>query len=121
MSIYSLTRSETIETIPHDICMNYAIISPDSKVLAAVGDENRIYFYRVVPCPKRRVPLPNENKMLRGWEWPLIRSVELDANPVHDDRCCFTIAFSPSSHLCAVGSQAGLITVFDVKSVLDTG
>jgi hypothetical protein len=100
--------------------MNYAIISPDSKMLAAVGDENRIYFYRVVPCPKRRVRLPNEGKMLKGWEWPLIRSVELDSNPIHDDRCCFTIAFSPSSHLCAVGSQAGLITVFDVKSVLDT-
>lgn len=35
-----------------------------------------------------------------------------------DDGCCFTVAFSPSGHLCAVASQAGVITVFDAKRIL---
>ncbi|ODH50625.1 hypothetical protein GX48_03307 [Paracoccidioides brasiliensis] len=120
VSIYSLTRSEMIQSIRHPICMNYAIISPDSKLLAAVGDANRIYFYRVEPSPENRIAVRNSEKMLIGWNWPLIRSVELDSDPQYDDCCCFTIAFSPSSHLCAVGSQAGIITVFDVKSILNT-
>ncbi|PGG96794.1 hypothetical protein GX51_07658 [Blastomyces parvus] len=119
VSIYSLTRSEMIHSIRHPICMNYAIISPDSSLLAAVGDANRIYFYRIEPSPENRVPVRNSEKMLMGWNWPLIRSVELDADPQYDDCCCFTIAFSPASHLCAVGSQAGIITVFDIKSILN--
>ncbi|KAK2738360.1 hypothetical protein FQN55_000568 [Onygenales sp. PD_40] len=120
VSIYSLTQSEMIETIRHPVCMNYAIISPDSKILAAVGDANRIYFYRAEPAPKKRAIIPNSDKLLMGWEWPLIRTVELDADPHYDDCCCFTIAFSPASHLCAVGSQAGIITVFDMENILDT-
>ncbi|EDN04508.1 predicted protein [Histoplasma mississippiense (nom. inval.)] len=105
MSIYSLTRSEMIQSIRHPICMNYAIISPDSNLLAAVGDANHIYFYRIEQSPENRVPVRNSDKMLMGWNWPLIRSVELDTDP---------------DHLCAVGSQAGIITVFDVKSILNT-
>lgn len=121
VSIYSLTRSKMIEVIHYQICMNYAIISPDSKVLAAVGDENRIYFYHVKPCPKEKVSAPEEGKMLMGWEWPLIRTIDLESDSRYDDRCCFTIAFSPSSHLCATASQSGIITVFDMSTVLDTG
>ncbi|PGG95422.1 hypothetical protein AJ79_10069 [Helicocarpus griseus UAMH5409] len=120
VSIYSLTRSEMIQILRHPICMNYAIISPDSKVLAAVGDANRIYFYRMEPSFDNRVALRNSDKMLMGWDCSLIRAIDLDSDPQYDDCCCFTIAFSPSSHLCAVGSQAGIITVFDMKSILNT-
>ena len=118
VSIFSLTRQEMLETIPHPICMNYAIISPDSKLLAAVGDDHRVYFYRIKPCPKRRVTVPEVDRILCGWDWPMLRVVDLDSDSHYNDRCCFTIAFSPSSHLCAVGSQSGIISVFDVKGLL---
>lgn len=58
--------------------------------------------------------------MLMGWEWPLIRAIDLDSDSRYDDRCCFTIAFSPSSHLCATASQSGIITVFDMSTIVDT-
>ncbi|KAF3484229.1 uncharacterized protein GIQ15_03553 [Arthroderma uncinatum] len=118
VSIFSLPRMEVIETIRHPVCMNFAIISPDSRLLAAVGDENRIYFYRVIPSPDKQTAVSTDgDKLLREWNWPLLRSVELDSDPNYDDRCCFTIAFSPSSHLCAVASQAGVITVFSVEGI----
>ncbi|KAK2759344.1 hypothetical protein FQN54_002822 [Arachnomyces sp. PD_36] len=120
VSIYSLTRSKMIEVMHYPICMNYAIISPDSKVLAAVGDEDRIYFYHIKPCPKEQVSAPQEGKMLMGWEWPLIRTVDLESDSRYDDRCCFTIAFSPSSQLCATASQSGIISVFDMATIYDT-
>ena len=119
VSIFSLTRQEMLETIPHPICMNYAIISPDSSLLAAVGDDHRVYFYRIKPCPKKRVTVPEVDRVLCGWDWPMLRIVDLDSDSHYNDRCCFTIAFSPSSHLCAVGSQSGIISVFDVKGLLD--
>ncbi|KAM5495700.1 hypothetical protein McaMca56_005337 [Microsporum canis] len=117
VSIFSLPRMEVIETIRHPVCMNFAIISPDSRLLAAVGDENRVYFYRVIPSDKQTAVSVDGKKLLREWSWPLLRSVELDSDPNYDDRCCFTIAFSPSSHLCAVASQAGVITVFSVNDI----
>ncbi|GBF66663.1 hypothetical protein TMEN_9383 [Trichophyton mentagrophytes] len=120
VSIFSLPRMEVIETIRHPVCMNFAIISPNSKLLAAVGDENRVYFYRAIPSPDKQNAVSTDGgKLLREWTWPLLRSVELDSDPHYDDRCCFTIAFSPSSHLCAVASQAGVITVFSVKDIFN--
>lgn len=107
-----------LETIRHPVCMNYAVISPDSRILAAVGDENQIYFYRTLARPDTQVPWAQGEQLFREWCWPMIQKVELDYDNHYEDHCCFTIAFSPSSHLCAVGSQAGLITVFDVDSIL---
>lgn len=120
VTVYSLTRSKVLEVIHHRTCMNYAIISPDSKVLAAVGDENRAYFYGIKRNPGTAVAFTETGKKLTGWDWKLLRCIELEISPRFDDGCCFTIAFSPSSHLCAVGSQSGIITIFDVKTIRES-
>ncbi|KMU90374.1 hypothetical protein CIHG_08184 [Coccidioides immitis H538.4] len=112
-------KTEMLETIRHPICMNYAIISPDSKVLAAVGDANQIWFYHVRPITDEHGPVQDGDKLLSEWKWPLIKKVDLDSDPHYDDQCCFTIAFSPCSSLCAVGSQGGIITIFDMNSILN--
>lgn len=96
--------------------MNYAIISPDHSILAAVGDENRAYFYDVTRDWESLVTIESGRK-LGGWEWELLRCLEMDIGPRSDDACCFTITFSPSSHLCAIGSQSGIITVLDMDRV----
>ncbi|EEP76813.1 predicted protein [Uncinocarpus reesii 1704] len=118
--IFSLSRQEMLDTIRHPICMNYALMSPDSKVLAAVGDANQVWFYRALPLRGDSVPAPGLEKWFYEWKWTLIKEFVLDSDPHYDDQCCFTIAFSPSSSLCAVGSQGGVITVFDVNSILDS-
>lgn len=96
--------------------MNYAIVSPDHTILAAVGDENRAYFYDVTRDWESVVTVESGGKV-GGWEWELLRCIEMDIGPRSDDACCFTIAFSPSSHLCAIGSQSGIITVLDMDRV----
>lgn len=98
--------------------MNYAIISPDSKLLAAVGDEPSAYFYEITRDVKSSVSMEGAEK-LTGWEWTLLRHVDMDISTRLDEGCCFTVAFSPSSHLCAIGSQSGVITIFDVQLVRD--
>ncbi|GLI78726.1 hypothetical protein PoHVEF18_007047 [Penicillium ochrochloron] len=116
VTLYSLTRAKVLKVLHHPTCMNYAIISPDHTILAAVGDENRAYFYDVIRDWESVVTVESGGKV-GGWEWELLRCIEMDIGPRSDDACCFTIAFSPSSHLCAIGSQSGIITVLDMDRV----
>ncbi|KAE8390762.1 WD40-repeat-containing domain protein [Aspergillus alliaceus] len=118
VTVYSLTRSKVLKVLDHPACMNYAIVSPDSTILAAVGDETRAYFYDITRDFDTTV-LAESGEKLTGWNWDPLRSVEMDIGTKADDRCCFTIAFSQFSRLCAIGSQSGVITVFDVKTLRD--
>ncbi|PYH47599.1 uncharacterized protein BP01DRAFT_372355 [Aspergillus saccharolyticus JOP 1030-1] len=118
VTVYSLTRSKVLKVLHHPACMNYAIISPDSSLLAACGDEHRVYFYEISRDLESVVTTDTGDK-LSGWIWELIRCVEMDIGTRLDDRCCFTIAFSQFSRLCAIGSQSGVITIFDVRTIHD--
>ncbi|PLB48087.1 hypothetical protein P170DRAFT_437799 [Aspergillus steynii IBT 23096] len=116
VTIYSLTRSKVVKVLHHQACMNYAIMSPDSSILAAVGDETRAYFYDVTRDLDSTTFMENGEKFF-GWNWDLLSCVEMDIGTRFDDGCCFSIAFSQFSRLCAIGSQSGVITVFDVKTL----
>ncbi|KAF7115656.1 hypothetical protein CNMCM5793_002896 [Aspergillus hiratsukae] len=119
VTIYSLTRSKVLKVLTHQACMNYAVMSPDSTLLAAVGDETRAYFYGVT-CDSETTVLTDNGEKLPARDWDLMRCIEMDIGTRFDDGCCFTVAFSPFSRLCAIGSQSGVITVFDVATVRDT-
>ncbi|KAL3475793.1 hypothetical protein BJX99DRAFT_259050 [Aspergillus californicus] len=118
VTVYSLTRSKVLTKLTHPACMNYAVISPDSTILAAVGDETNAYFYRVSRDFSTVVSTELGEK-LSGWKMDLLCCIEMDMAGRVDDKCCFTIAFSQSNKLCAIGSQSGVITVFDVGTILD--
>lgn len=99
--------------------MNYAIISPDSRVLAAVGDEHHAYFYGI--CRDfDTISLTENDKKLTGWSFSPLRCVEMDVRTSLDEGCCFTVAFSSDSQLCAIGSQSGIIAIFDVPAIWET-
>ncbi|KAJ6108488.1 hypothetical protein N7523_009811 [Penicillium sp. IBT 18751x] len=119
VTVYSLTRAKVLKVLQHPTCMNYASISPDHRLLAAVGDENRAYFYEITRDLEGLITTEAGEK-LAALEWDLAQCVEMDIGLRVDDACCFTIAFSPSSHLCAIGSQSGIITVLDVEMIHKT-
>ncbi|KAJ6179505.1 hypothetical protein N7519_009966 [Penicillium mononematosum] len=116
VTVYSLTRAKVLKVLHHPTCMNYATISPDSKLLTAVGDENHAYFYEITRDLESSGTTESGEK-LTGWEWELINRLEMNIGLRADDACCFTVAFSPSSRLCAIGSQSGIITIVDVESI----
>ncbi|PYH89652.1 WD domain-containing protein [Aspergillus ellipticus CBS 707.79] len=118
VTIFSLARSKVLKVLLHPSCMNYAIMSPDSTVLTAVGDETRAYFYDVTRNLDQ-VALTENGDRLCGWNWDLLRCIEMDIGTRFDDGCCFTIAFSQFSRLCAIGSQSGVITIFDLMTIRD--
>ncbi|KAL5343916.1 hypothetical protein BJX70DRAFT_352105 [Aspergillus crustosus] len=116
VTIYSMTRSKVLRKIGHPACMNYAIISPDSSILAAVGDEAKAYFYSVTRDLSTVVSTETGQKM-SSWNLDLLQCTEMEIGTRLDDKCCFTVAFSHSNRLCAIGSQSGVITVFDVEAL----
>ncbi|MCJ1366882.1 hypothetical protein MMC16_006013 [Acarospora aff. strigata] len=112
--IYSLTQSRDLDTLHFPMAMNHATISPDGSLLVAVGDEPHAYFHKRVASG--RVQLEDGSYLLRN-EWHLIANPLLQVTGREDGGMCFTSAFSPSGHICAVGSQDGLITVFDTSMI----
>ena len=118
VTIYSLTREKVLKVITHPNCMNYAVISPDSTILAAVGDENRAYFYEI-SRGFDVLALSGDGPKYSVWDCSPLHCIKMDTGADTEDRCCFTIAFSPSNHLCAIAAQSGTITVFDVDMIRD--
>lgn len=114
VKIYSLVRREVLTVLTHPVPMNFAAMSPDSQIIAAVGDSERVYFYR---RRLSRGPDIEESSSYRlpKYEWELFADPEVPTGePVFDD-FSFAVTFSPSGHLCAASSQGGSISVFDMN------
>lgn len=94
--------------------MNHATISPDGQLLIAVGDEPRAFFAKRIRLPS--LALDGETAFAR-YEWHEIAEPRLSLADSAD--ACFSTAFSPSGHICAVASQTGIITIFDTSMIRD--
>ena len=94
--------------------MNHATISPNGELLVAVGDQPRAFF-----CKRKRLAslAVDGQSVYARYEWHEIAGPKLSIAVPWDT--CFSTAFSPSGHLCAVASQVGTITVFDTRLIRD--
>ncbi|KAI9720226.1 MAG: hypothetical protein M1812_003044 [Candelaria pacifica] len=110
--IFSLSQSRLLTTLSFPFPMNQAQISPNGKLLVAVGDAPIAFFYSIA--------LSSHNGSA-VYEWSLCSESKLE--PAFDSRCrefgYFPTAFSPSGHLCAVGSQDGVIIILDTSLIRD--
>ena len=119
--IYSLSRSCLLQTLDFPARMNHASLSPDGKLLLAVGDEvppdndTRAFFCRKMDKLSDEV---NGESPVYKHEWHEIAAPQL-TQLGRDENSCFCTAFSPSGHLCAVASQTGIVTIFDIAQVQD--
>ena len=93
--------------------MNHASLSPDGNLIIAVGDESQVFFCQRKPILKFP-PVDGETRYAR-YEWQEIAEPKLSfAQPLD---ACFSTAFSPSGHICAAASQAGVINIFDTSLI----
>ncbi|KAH6611984.1 hypothetical protein C7974DRAFT_406771 [Boeremia exigua] len=115
--IYSLLDSLELCCIDLPIAMNHATISPDGSFLIAVGDQQTGFFFeRQLPGPARPSGWKEPSDRINSVppEWKLFEEVALYIPSSQCAEGYFTTAWSPSGRLCAVGSECGYITVFDV-------
>jgi hypothetical protein len=118
VKMYSLAQRKVIAELLHPFYMNYALVSPDSNVLAAVGDGSRAFFYRR-KLSKRpggaQSSTTSPSDHFPQYEWQLFAIPKLPVGDRMNDDHSFAITFSPSGHLCAISSQGGMISVFDME------
>ena len=122
--VYSLQHGLETTCLELPFPMNHASISPDGHTLLAVGDSNQAFFYsRVQHEPSPQIPKPHNRLHTGAVNWDLSNLVHLRTEPVSRDPSqapgYFTTAWSPSGHLCAVGSEGGHISVFDSQILRD--
>lgn len=112
--IYSLTQSRILQTLDFPTCMNHATISPNGELLVAVGDEPQAFF-----CKRKRLAslAVDGQSVFARYEWHEIAEPRQSIAVTWD--MCFSTAFSPSGHICAVASQVGTITIFDTRLIRD--
>src|SRR5271170_3672164 len=115
VKIYSLDEQKVVTTLEHPVSINHASLSPDSRLLVSVGDTNNVYFYRRTNkhagSATSNHPSPHPE-----YEWSLIGTPAVPVNDTISEDFSFSVAFSPCGRLCAVSSQGGTISVFDMES-----
>lgn len=112
--IFSLSQSRVLDTLKFPTPMNHASISPDGKLLIAVGDQPQAFFCKRLRLPS--VAVEGEFAFAR-YEWHEMAEPKLSL--AHSSDTCFSTAFSPSGHICAVASEAGVITIFNTTMIRD--
>ncbi|KAF2684586.1 hypothetical protein K458DRAFT_33921 [Lentithecium fluviatile CBS 122367] len=114
--IYSLVQHLELTVLDLPFPMNHATISPDGQLLVAVGDEHTCFFFQRTKPKKSGPTKSSEERTSPGaTEWTLFQEVSLYVPTGSCIKGYFTTAWSPSGRLCAVGSECGYITVFDVE------
>jgi WD40 repeat protein len=115
--IYSLTQNLELTVLDLPFAMNHATISPDSELLVAVGDAPTAYFFERTGTDKSSSVKTSEGRaQVNPPEWQLFEQVALHRptrGPCADGY--FSTAWSPLGRLCAVGSECGYITVFNME------
>jgi hypothetical protein len=122
VKVYSLAQRKVVAELLHPFPMNYALVSPDSNILAAVGDGSRAFFYRRKSSKKPNGAHSSTNSAPERFprnEWQLFAIPKLPVGDRMNDDHSFAISFSQSGHFCAISSQGGMISVFDMD-VLNT-
>ncbi|EXJ57820.1 uncharacterized protein A1O5_12378 [Cladophialophora psammophila CBS 110553] len=119
VKIYSLAQRQVLTTLLHPVPMNFASMSPDSKILAAVGDSDHVYFYRRHLDEDHDI-IDGSSGTYAKYHWQMFANpVVPTGDPVYDDHS-FAVTFSPSGYLCAASSQGGSISIFDMQHLLSS-
>lgn len=125
VKIYSLVQRKVVAELLHPFPMNYALLSPNSNILVTVGDGARAFFYRRKPAKRQPSGQSRDDRSTREstvirfpkYDWQLFAIPKLPIGDRMNDDHSFAVTFSPSGHLCAISSQGGMISVFDMETL----
>ena len=104
--------SNALDTISYPDCVNRAVISPDGTICAAICDDPYLYIH------ERTRKLSKEG----GCHWVLRRKIHVKSqrrNDRTDNRGSFAVCFNRTGRYLAVGTQYGVVSLFEVTLILD--
>ncbi|TLD24196.1 hypothetical protein PspLS_06839 [Pyricularia sp. CBS 133598] len=123
VTVVDLQTLDSIDTLQYPDCVNRALISPDGQLLVAVGDDPYLYIHERTNTPD--TSLGDDVSMERSISsWQLVQKVHLKSQRKHDKsdhRGSFAACFSNTGSYLAVGTQYGMISVFETSALLEHG
>lgn len=118
VSVVGLAYQEVLDEIRYPDCVNRAVISPDGLMLAAVSDDPYLYVHE-------RYEKPGAGDFgCSAYVWKLCNKIHLSGQSktdTSDNRGSFAVCFSSSGQYLAVGTQYGVISVFNATTLANPG
>ncbi|KAJ2903478.1 uncharacterized protein MKZ38_009877 [Zalerion maritima] len=105
-------ESTTLDTVIYPDCVNRAVISPDGSLCAVICDDPFLYIHERTKKQGRD----------GGYEWVQRTKVHLKSQRLEDksdNRGSFAVCFSNTGRYLAVGTQYGIISIFDTAALLE--
>lgn len=116
VAVVDLETRDVLEKLELDDCVNRAVISPDGRMLVAIGDDPYMHVYQ-------RKHQFFGTKSSQGYSWVKCQQIHLRGQRSTDKsemRGSFATAFSPSGRYLAVGTQYGIISVFETRDLISS-
>ena len=121
VTVVGLRDQDAVDELTYPDCVNRALISPDGRLLAAVCDDPYLYVHERVA---RHNACPGLFTRKEDFEWRLCAKIPLKSQRKEDrsdQRGSFAACFSNTGRFLAVGTQYGVISVFDTASFVEPG
>lgn len=121
VTVVGLRDQDAVDELTYPDCVNRALISPDGRLLAAVCDDPYLYVHERVA---RQNTCPGLFTRKEDFEWRLCAKIPLKSQRKEDrsdQRGSFAACFSNTGRFLAVGTQYGVISVFNTASFLEPG
>jgi hypothetical protein len=118
VTLLDLPESSELDKLTFPDCVNRSLLSPDGQILITIGDDPFMYVH----IRKSKKDLEFGFHTRPSYEWQLIARHRLKGPRVSerdDMKGSFASAFSPSGRYLAVGTQYGIISIFDVSRIIE--
>lgn len=123
VTIVGLEDQEAVDELSYPDYVNRALISPDGRLLVAICDDPYLYIHERVPKHGPEQSLFTR-KDLADFEWKLCAKTHLKSQRKEDrsdQRGSFAACFSSTGRYLAVGTQYGVISVFETAAFTEPG
>lgn len=125
VTIVDLEDQRSVDQLSYPDYVNRALLSPDGRLLAAICDDPYLYIHERVPKQQTEpFSVPFALRDYRTYEWKLCAKIHLDSQRKEDrtdQRGSFAACFSNTGRYLAVGTQYGVISVFETASFYEPG
>lgn len=124
VTVVGLESQDAMDEISYPDFVNRALISPDGQLLVAICDDPYLYVHKRAPKQTTGGLGPFVRKDLTGFEWTLCAKLHLKSQrkeDTTDQRGSFAACFSNTGRYLAVGTQYGVISVFETAAFGEPG
>jgi hypothetical protein len=119
VTVVGLRDQDAVDELTYPDCVNRALISPDGRLLAAVCDDPYLYVHERVA---KQNLFPGLFTRKEEFEWKLCAQIPLKSQRKEDrsdQRGSFAACFSNTGRFLAVGTQYGVISIFETATFLE--